>query len=308
MNLICTMPVRNEEWCLALTARAALMWCDHLILSLHACTDRSLDIASEIQLESIGSVTVILHPGTEWTEMSQRQDMLNTARSCEATHIAIVDADEILTGSLIPRIRPLIEQHCTPGVMMSLPWLALPRDPMLVITGLSYWGDRQQATVAFRDQPDYNWTARDGYDHHQRPPLSAAPKKFVCPVDRSQGGLMHLQFLSERRLRAKQALYQMNEVLRWPGRTKPEELAKMYGRAVYESDPAARRPGFPSVHAVDVPREWWLQYIPIMDSHMSREVPWFEDDGREPWQEIEVKRLLAEHGRDRFAGLDLFGL
>ncbi len=298
MNLACLMPVRNEDWVLELTARAALMWCDHLIFSLHACTDRSLDIASEIAHESIGRVTVILHPGTEWTEMSQRQDMLETARSCEATHIAIVDADEILTGNLLPRIRPLIEQHCTPGVMMSLPWLALPRDPMRVITGLSYWGDRQQATVVFRDQPDYNWTARDGYDHHQRPPLSAAQKKFVCPVDRSQGGLMHLQFLSERRLRAKQALYQMNEVLRWPGRTKPEELAKMYGRAVYESDPARG-----DVATIDVPREWWEPYRSICPPGSM----WL-DAFTEPWQKVEVTRLLAEHGRDRFAGLDLFGL
>ncbi len=62
MNLACTMPCRNEDWVLALSARAALMWCDALVLYLHACTDRSLDIASEIQNENPGRVSIIVRP------------------------------------------------------------------------------------------------------------------------------------------------------------------------------------------------------------------------------------------------------
>ena len=34
MKLVGIMPVRNEDWCLDLTARAALMWCDELVISL----------------------------------------------------------------------------------------------------------------------------------------------------------------------------------------------------------------------------------------------------------------------------------
>lgn len=39
VKLICTIPVRNEAWCLGLTLRAVLMWCDEVIVLLHCCTD-----------------------------------------------------------------------------------------------------------------------------------------------------------------------------------------------------------------------------------------------------------------------------
>ena len=41
MKLICLMPARNEDWIIGLSARAALMWCDELIVMDHASTDRT---------------------------------------------------------------------------------------------------------------------------------------------------------------------------------------------------------------------------------------------------------------------------
>jgi hypothetical protein len=32
------------------------------------------------------------------------------------------------------------------------------------------------------------------------------------------------------------------------------------------------------------------------------------DVDAEPWQEAEVRRLVAEYGREKFTGLDLFGV
>ena len=117
---------------------------------------------------------------------------------------------------------------------------------------------------------------------------------------------MHLQFLSERRLRAKQAWYQAEQVIRNPApcqlegqfcRT-PEELAArlaaMYGRAVYESDPM-------KYSSAAVPLDWWLPY-----AHLMSYLDLSED--KAPWQEIELKRLIAQHGAEKFAGLDLFGV
>jgi hypothetical protein len=120
---------------------------------------------------------------------------------------------------------------------------------------------------------------------------------------------MHLQFLDERRLRAKQALYKMTEVLRWPAPTilegvacrTPEELAlrlnMMYGRAVYESDPA-------KVQAPDCPIEWWDPYQRILAAYRFQR----PTDSRPPWQEVEVKALAKIHGLAKFRGLDLFGV
>ena len=295
MKLICTMPVRNEDWCLALTARAALMWCDHLVIGNHASTDSTVEIIKKIMGEDPMRITPLHTDEPTWREMEHRQAMLDVARMAGATHIAMVDADEILTGNLLPDIRQRIENWCASDGILNLPWLALARDPLRYISGPSYWGDRQNVTMAFKDRPDYHWAARNGYDFHQRPPMSTEPKRFVQPLKHTEGGLMHLQFLSERRLRAKQALYQMTEVLRWPGRTPARQLAEMYGHAVYDSNPAAR-----GVTTAAVPLEWWIPY-----AHLERTL--CLDDGL-PWQETEVKQLLAEHGREKFAGLDLFGL
>jgi hypothetical protein len=302
VKLVGLMPVRNEDWVLALSARAALLWCDELIIGLHACTDGSMRITNEIMRENLGRVLLLPINDPEWSEMTHRQALLGYARKREATHIAVVDADEVLSGNLLPTIRQAIETFCAPGVVMNLPWLALARDPMRYITGASYWGERQQVTTAFKDQPDYHWSSetRGGYHFHQRPPMSTNPKRFVCPVRPDQGGLMHLQFLSERRLRAKQALYKCNEVLRHPEnmlgqRATLQQIDVAYSRAVYESDPA--RPG---VTTADVPADWWEPYRQFVD------VP--PDPIGPMWQETEVRRLLAKHGREKFAGLDLFGV
>jgi glycosyltransferase involved in cell wall biosynthesis len=64
MKIVTIMPVRNEAWCLGLTARAALMWCDELVILDHASTDRTAEIASEIAGEC--SCRTCLAGGTKW--------------------------------------------------------------------------------------------------------------------------------------------------------------------------------------------------------------------------------------------------
>ena len=99
MKLIATMPVRNEAWIIGLSARVALQWCDELCIGNHASTDRTGDILGELQFDFPGRVHVVSYPETVWTEMQHRQTLLEMARIHRATHIAIVDADEILTGN-----------------------------------------------------------------------------------------------------------------------------------------------------------------------------------------------------------------
>ena len=101
---------------------------------------------------------------------------------------------------------------------------------------------------------------------------------------------MHLQFLSERRLCAKQALYKMQEVIRWPGRTPVAQIDEMYSRTVREAS---------SAHAMSVSEEWWKPYHRLLGHlHINAE----------PWQEAECHRLWGEYGPEKFAGLDLFGV
>lgn len=306
MKLIAICPVRNEDWILGLSLRALLMWCDEVVVGLHACTDGSAAIAREVRLEQKDDRVGIIHfVGSTWTEMAHRQSLLNEARRRGASHIVMVDADEVLTGNLLsgisdgpplPSMKKRIEMNCTPGTVLQLPWLALPRTLDRYITS-GVWGPGQQVSMAFKDQPEAHWSTRNGYDFHHRNPMGIG-RAFRAPLKPEQGGLMHLQFLDERRLRAKQCLYLLTETLRWPGRSTPEALNAMYGRAVYESDPA-------KCETAAVPASWREPYGHLFKYRMEFG-PRYQD--LVPWQETEVKRLIAEHGREKFAGLDLFSV
>lgn len=291
MRIVGLMPVRSEAWVLGLSARAALMWCDDLCIANHASTDATGDILGDLQQDFPGRVQVVSFPEGTWTEMQHRQTLLEMARRQSATHVAMIDADEILTGNMVKAIRPLIAMN-QPKVTLQLPWLALPRAIDRYLTS-GIWGPGQQVSMAFQDDPSAHWATRNGYDFHHRNPMGFPPGAFRSPLKPHQGGIMHLQFLDERRLRAKQALYQCTEILRWPGRKTPAELAAEYGRAVYESDPL-------KYATAPIPDDWWSPYAGLM-KHLDL-------SDSETWQEVEVRRLIAEHGRETFAGLDLFGV
>src|SRR5271154_3836415 len=115
------MPVRNEAWILGLSARVALMWCDELVIRVHGSTDASHEIAVEVQGEHPGRVHALLHHGTQWDEMRHRQNMLEVARDAGATHIAIIDADEVLTGNLVKGTPSPLWTIAAPGELLQLP-------------------------------------------------------------------------------------------------------------------------------------------------------------------------------------------
>jgi len=154
-------------------------------------------------------------------------------------------------------------------------------------TGL--WGQANVST-AFKDEPAFHWAARDGYDFHHRHPMGRDFAPWSVNGGRRNGGLMHLQFSSRRRLVAKQALYQVTEVLRWPGRTPVSQIAEMYGRTVREADRAT---------VAAAPSSWWAPYEHLMQ---------YLHVDAEPWQETELRRILNTEWIGKFAGLDFFGL
>jgi hypothetical protein len=285
------MPARNEDWILGLSARAALLWCDDLVILDHASEDRTWDIVIGLQREFGDRVQPLLEGWPEWNEMEHRQRLLETARERGATHIALIDADEVLTGNLLPEIRGHVEQipkHAT----LQLPWQCL-RGSIAEVDRGEVWGVAQ-ACVAFEDEPRCHWSSgeRQGYQFHHRHPMGR-PYMAFQPVPRSCGGLMHLQFVNERRLRSKQALYKMQEVVRWPGRQSAAEINAIYNPAVYGQMRAT------ADHCLSpVPPEWWAPYASWMQ--------YLQPDAA-PWQEAECARLWEQHGEAPFAGLDLFG-
>jgi len=291
------MPVRNEAWVLGFSARVALMWCDELVIRIHSSNDGSWEIVEGLVKEYAGRVMAIQGGESDWDEMAHRQNMLNSARLRGATHLAIIDADEVLTGDLVPHDRYYgIRGHAlsalTEGEILQLPGYNV-RNGISQYHSNGIWGNRWFST-AFRDDPRLGWT---GDKFHSREP-EGVPLTPYRPIAQGQGGVMHLWGASERRLRAKHAWYKVTERLRWPEKSS-EVIDVMYSLAIkgITGDPAIGTPA--SWTYASVPASWWAPY-----QHLMR----YLDVDAEPWQETEVRKLVAEHGKEKFQGLDLFGV
>jgi hypothetical protein len=278
------MCVRNESWVLRFSLPAVLSWCDAVVVLLHACTDASANIVDEIASEHHGRVHVLEEPDPVWNEMNHRQRMLEVARERGAEVLALIDADEILAAPLRTAVRDAADR-LLPRQTLVMPWLNLWRSLDVYRRDASLHGSGYQP-MAFRDAFGMCWLpAHDGYQHHKRAPLGALEQCLL--LDRP--GLMHLQRACWRRAVARQAWYKVTEALRYPNRQRPHELDRQYSAALAE-DYARLHP---------VPPDWWAYGL---DRGLIDCRDWAD------WQELEVKRLLAQHGRERFGELDLFGL
>jgi hypothetical protein len=291
MRLIGIMLARNEDWVIGLSARAALMWCDELVVMLHCCRDATFATLTNVLTENdAGRVYVAFDRNPEWEEMRLREEMLSQARKHGATHIAIIDADEVLTGNALAEVRTMTE-ILPDGVCLQVPWFQLKGG----VIGISHMASaymssgmwaHQNSVVAFKDNPAFHWASRDGYDFHHRQPMGLPFTSHHMYNDRA-AGCMHLQFLSRRRLIAKQFLYQLMERKRWGYDT--ESIKKKYVPTVTESD---------SAQLAACPESWWAPYSHLMQ---------YLHIDREPWQEEECFRLIRENPGIE-AGLDDFGL
>ena len=282
MKLIAITPVRNEAAFIGLTGRAALRWCDEVVFLNHASTDATAGILAAIQAENIGRVTVLHAEDAQWNEMTHRQLLLEAARARGATHIAIVDADELLTANVLDWTREQIKAM-EPGRLLQIPMRNMHRSLDQYRSDRSAFG-WAITTVGFADAQTLCWRDANGYQHHHREPYNAgaAYRYYPSQVD---GGVMHLQFANWRRLRAKQSWYQCMETLRWPSKS-CDEIAAMYSLSMDERglELSAAKP------------EWWRGYDDIMH-HLNLDLA--------PWHEAEIDAMFAEHGAARFGGLNL---
>lgn len=285
MKLVATMPLRNEAWIVGMSARIVLQWCDALVVLLHASTDRTPEILEEIAAEHPGRVFILQEDGSVWKEMEHRQRLLEAARGLGATHVAITDADEVLTGNHLATVRDRIAalpagKYLAAG--MPCMWRGLDQ----YRTDGRIWANRQDLVLAFADSPELSWRPVNGYDHHHRAPLGASHSGRVL----LDGGVMHLQWASWRRLTAKHAWYQMHERIRYPHKA-VRDIARLYGYAPDES----------GLRTAPAPESWWAPY-----QDLRRHVVLVAEEPS--WHEAECRRMLAEHGAERFSGLNLHGV
>jgi hypothetical protein len=282
MKLIGLMLVRNEDWIIGCSLRAALKWCDTVVVLDHASIDRTPEIVKECDPSGTRVLYDRCDDAEQWNEMELRQRTLEMGRTAGGTHFAIIDADEIPTGNVMTRLREWVV-GLNAGDLLELPMLAM-RTLTEYQDDDSVWS-RAWLTLAFKDGPHLSWKpAVDGYQHHNRPPHGASGVR-VRPIKHGEGGVMHLQFMNHPRLLCKHIAYRMSDRLRWPGRETVQALNWKYDQALQEPKKLTR-----------VPQSWledntYPEFINI----------------DVPWQEAEIRRLLALHGREAFAGLDLKG-
>jgi Glycosyl transferase family 2 len=289
MKLVCIMPVRNEEWVIGLSARAVLMWCDELVVLNHRSTDGTREILTAIAAET-GRLRVVDCQDEQWEEMKHRQMLLTIARNYDATHIAMIDGDEVLSGQLVPLIRDWFET-APKGTTITLPWLCL-RGDLETYHAEGTWGGAT-VSMGFVDEPRCHWTAQEGgYDFHHRHPMG---RPYVPWTPTRIAGVLHLQFVNARRLCAKQALYKMTEVLRWPGRRTVDQINRLYNVAVYGYETKQSSVGA----LAHLSKQAWEPYGALM-KYLAIDAA--------PWQAAECRRLYVQHGHAPFAGLDLFGV
>lgn len=298
MKIVGIMPVRNEQWVLGLSARVALQWCDEIVIGMHFCTDTSGRIGDMLLGEYAGRVACAVLVGASWAEMEHRHRLLEIARQRGATHIALIDADEVLCADSLPHVRRWAEA-LAPGeclnVQMYCPWRSLHQYRV----DKCIWHPRNDLALVFRDSPNLSFApGKDGYQHHARAPRGSAAvysslrrryeRRTTQFPQTPDLGVMHLQWVSWRRLVAKHARYKMHERLTNPNAT-TAWINETYGRALDET----------GLRLADVPASWWAGYEDRMKHVKLDDAPWFEG---------ECQRMLAEHGAERFEGLDLFGV
>jgi hypothetical protein len=301
MKLIATMPLRNEAWVCGLSIRVALMWCDEIVIGNHASTDATGDILGELQAEYPGRVHVVSFPEDRWNEMQHRETLLEMARNHKATHIAIVDADEVMTGDVGKRLNyaaSILGQHYVDipeGRIIQLPLYNL-RGSIHRYHQNGIWGQRI-TSVVFQDNPRLHWwqPSRTGeYQHHKREPRGMALLPY-SPISQGRSGVMHLWGASERRLIAKHALYKMRDWIEHP-ELGIQKINRDYSQAIRGRLPHDTPETWTFA---EVPAEWWEPYAGWMK---------YLDLKAVPWQEQACKDLMDKHGREAFVGLDLFGV
>lgn len=279
MKLVCCITAHNEDWVIGLTARAARLWADEVIVLNHASTDNTQQVLEDAKTD-VGDILILNNPNPTFTPLEFYRQLVNQAWLRGATHVAILDADEILSASLLPSLREEVGALSVNSAF-EVPWV-----PIGGTLGSLIQHDRALRTgfvFSVCGPLPYPELHEETYNlHYSRLPVTVTRfRPSSVP-----GALLHLFYLDERRLQAKELRWKMMEMLRWPGRRSAAWLNDYYDHAVYTK-----------AAAVPLPDDWWTY------QHLEK----YMRIGGESAIEKEVKKLWTEHS-GQFTGLNTFGI
>ncbi len=206
-------------------------------------------------------------------EGERRQRLLDEARKRSATHLVIVDADEVFTHSFTSNGRRLIER-LAPGESLALHFRTLWRSEVSYRVGREY--DMPLRCIVRDDGTgSYGHTSI----HEPRLPSNSRRAQLVNP---ELGEMVHLQFVSWRVAQVKQAWYRCKEVI---DGSSPLRVNARYWSTLDSRWVRTRRLGagalchVPSLaHLASLPAGWQLDEV----------LAWFDDYGPSRFEKLQI--------------------
>ena len=276
--LFALIPVYNDEWVIGFSARAALRWCDGIVLLDRGSTDRSMDIIQEIASDHPDQVSILIDYNKDKKDSEILEPMLREAEEKGATHIVVLSAHEILSSNLF-RIRDEILGF-PEGNAFRIPYIRCWKGFDFHRTDRPFWGG-QLIPFAFRSSPTFHYKSSSGSER-----LPWGPQWIqTSPVREDQGGLLDLENVFWRRSRAKYYWKEMQRVIKKP------DWKRKVASGICMLDEA-------NMKIAPIREEWWDGYTDIIGNIDMSEISFYEK---------EVTRLIERHGSHPFSDIHMPG-
>ena len=180
---------------------AALAYCDEVVVLHHVPDEATHNVIVSSQRSYPGRVLVTVESDANYRAGAYRNRILAAARTLGATHCAIIDDDERPTANVVGRLRGWYDD-LAPGTGLQLPWLCLV-DPDHYRRDCSCYG-APQVFAGWCDAPGICF-AEPKEQAHERTPRGLTVLRQ--PLQRHDGGIMHLHELTPARLAARRAQF-----------------------------------------------------------------------------------------------------
>lgn len=284
MKIIVVMPVKNEEWILEKSLKAASLFADYVIVADQNSTDRTLDICSKFE-----KVKVIKNKA-RFHSSNVRKLLLDAARQIEGQNaIFSFDADEIPTAHFLQEDFRQKIRNLPSGSVIEMQWVNLWRSSKQYRSDSSVWSNSFKAFGFIDDRKSDYKNLNVINDHTSRVPTAVLNRvqRFEFPK------VMHFQFTSWERMLSKQAYYRVLEYLQRP----KGFLTAVKINARYFPSQDER-----GIKLKEVPEDWILEYKQKeidLQNFPKENLHWFD---------MEVLKFFEKYGTDYFKWLGVWGV
>jgi len=278
MKIIVLMPVRNEEWILEKTLKAASLFADHIIVADQNSIDRTPEICKRFP-----KVIYIKNPSEKFNERERRKILLSKAREFYGNNLIFaLDADEILTANVLkPKILEKLINQIKPGMQ----WIMVWKNPFQYrYDNLPEWRYNWKHFVYWDDRK----ISFDDTEIHS----ARVPKEALSNSIRFENlKVLHYQFVNWRRMLSKQSFYQVTERLLYPKKNSLKFTSKYKWYL---------RKGPSGIILKDIPDAWirpWRERGIGLENFSENELYWFD---------VEILQNFKKHGVEYFKWLDVW--